>query len=249
MGKGSKTLYTPGGVLLYNNTMFRKNSYHISTLNSRLKALIIGASIFSLAVALPVQLHAQDERFEESGFLMNYQWLGEIKDQPGSFFYPDYDFLPENYEFLILDDIEIRFSTRAKYSGIRPIELAETAVQFRDIMESKLYDEFELTDDAVEGTAVLRLALTNIQPRNPRLATDYQKLYGTYTSYRDEMTNRIFDLGRVGLEAELLDPETKKQLVVFVLKPVKGRPTELAELSERFLRALMWAFGREIEAE
>jgi hypothetical protein len=229
--------------------MFWNERNPVNTLSSRLWALFIAGAILSLAITAPMQLYGQEERFEESGFLMNYQWLGEIKDQPGSFFYPDYDFLPENYEFLILDDIEIRFSTRAKYSGIRPIELAEMAVQFRDIVESKLYDEFELTDDAVEGTAVLRLALTNIQPRNPRLATDYQRLYGTYTSYRDEMTNRIFDLSRVGLEAELLDPETKKQLVVFVIKPVKGRPTQLAELSERFLRALMWAFGREIEAE
>lgn len=201
-----------------------------------------------LAVSLltaPVSGAAGERRFSESGFLLSYQWLGELEGQPGNYFYADFDFDPGKYAFLILDDTEVRLSDESRYRGIRTGELSGIVESFRETLEEKLGAEFELTDLGGEEVAILRVAITDVLANDPRLVTDYQKLYGRYTTYREALGKRLLNLSRTGLEAELLDPATKKQLLAIVLAPPRGRPSTMEDLTVRLTRVLQMAFGRE----
>jgi hypothetical protein len=167
------------------------------------------------------------EKISRSGFLTRYPKF----IRPGPEGRVDIVYIKEGVDFssynkLIIEHVEFYFREDAQYKGIQSYDLKELSDAFHKAAVEELADAYPLVDKPGSDVLRLRLALTDVFPKKPVLKKipsipDLEKMITVMSSgmairMSGDIATGYTYMGKVAMEAELLDSLTNEQLAVAI---------------------------------
>lgn len=154
-------------------------------------------------------------RIVPSGFLGDYSDLEPDPDKKNLLLYRKGDGSMRAYRKFIIDQPLIYFHSEAQGVGVDPDDLAMLSTTLRDELVGSLEEggAYEIVEEAGEGVAHMRLAITDVVPIDPK------KNVGTKAAGMAFGVGLLIprvDLGSASVEAEILDSESGERLVAVV---------------------------------
>ena len=188
------------------------------------KAQVNGLVLGTLGLFLSVlylsgcgQTH-QIDKVQTSGFLGDYSQLREGNKGEAQLLYinPAADIAA--YDKILMDPVKVYSSKNGKLSKL-PKEDVQHIVNYLDAaMREQLGNHYDLVDKAGKGVMCVRLAITEADGSNVVLdtASSVLPIGAAIGGVQRIATGSYGDVGKAGIEAELLDSQTGKRLAAAV---------------------------------
>ncbi len=178
-----------------------KSKYVVSTV-MLIHALFIFATLNNIASA--------QSDFVESGFLQDYSKLSPDPERPSVRMYlsdtADFD----DYDKVMLWDIEFFLDPESEYKGISSKKLTAVAGEFQAYLEKGIGLRRELVNEIVVGekTLVLRIAVSNIYAKRPKRKVRNFLPIGLIATGVKKAAGSDYVLSTAVLETEARDGQT-----------------------------------------
>ncbi len=178
-----------------------KSKYAVSTI-MLIYAVFITATLNNI-------VSAQSD-FEESGFLQDYSKLSPDPERPSVRMYlsdtADFD----DYDKIMLWDIEFFLDPESEYQGISSKKLTAVAGEIQAYLEKNLELRRELVNEIVVGekTLVMRIAVSNIYAKRPKRKVRNFLPIGLIATGAKKAAGTDYVLTTAVLEAEAIDGQT-----------------------------------------
>ena len=140
-------------------------------MNRILKSLLIALMVFAMFIATA---YAVDKEHSEIGFLTDYSLLKKGADplKQVEWYYLNDKIDIKSYDKILLELPTFFIDNDAEYKGIDPKELSELSDAFSRAIVTTLSNFYSFTDDPGPGVLIYRIAITELVPTKPGVATN-----------------------------------------------------------------------------
>jgi len=178
-----------------------KSKYAVSTV-MLINAVFIIATLNNIASA-----HSD---FVESGFLQDYSKLSPDPEKPNVRMYLSDTAAFDDYDKVMLWDIEFFLDPESEYQGISAKKLTAVAGEIQAYLEKGLGLRRELVNEVVVGekTLVMRIAVSNIYAKRPTRKVRNFLPIGLIATGAKKAAGTDYVLTTAVLEAEAIDGQT-----------------------------------------
>ena len=186
---------------------------------------LLGGSLLLVSVMTPAQDSAKQQEppsRKVSGFLDDYSGLYPDPKNGDLLIYEKNKDVLKTYHKFLIEPITIYVLPEAEDRGIDPDDLDRLARYFADAITDELddSDRYEVVTEPGPGVAVVRIAITNVEPtgggKNTALTAGAAAASVAVVPGAGLLAPRL-SVGKAGIEGEILDSVSGERIVAFVM--------------------------------